>query len=107
MKGKRQPLHEGAFDALWVFSPDRVHFWLIPAQVLVEKGFLATSQQEGKFGLMLYDQSYVEPQQSRIADLWTQQYLLDSRDPWLMDKVMQILKASKPSSSADLIAVGS
>ena len=97
-KGKVQPLQEGAFDALWVFHPDRVHFWLIPAQVLVGKGFLATAHQQGKYGLLLYDQDYYKPQQGKGADLWTQQYLLDSRDPGLMEKVMQVLKAIKRSS---------
>ena len=102
LKVKAQPFHEGAFDTLWVFNPDMVHFWLIPAQVLVKKGFLATAQQQGKCGLLLYDQNYVKPQQGKKVllgpDLWTQQYLLDSRDPGLMSKVMQVLKASKPSS---------
>ena len=96
---KIDPLHEGDIDALWVYHPDKVHFWLIPAHVLVGKGVLATGQQQGKFSMCLYDQDYVKPQRrGEGANLWTQEYLLDSRDPGLMEKVMQVLEAAKPAS---------
>ena len=91
------PYEEGDFDALWVYHPDMVHFWLIPAHVLVERGFLATPQQPGKKGLLLYDQSYVKParRNGRAADLWSQKYLYSSQDPRLPAKVLEALKAVK------------
>ena len=97
VNGRKEPMHEGEYDVLWVYHPDKVHFWLIPAHVLAQKGFLATAQQRGKFTLLTYDHSYIKPQRGKGADLWTQQYLLSSRDPGLMEKVMQVLKAAKPS----------
>ena len=95
LEDKKQPLREGDFDVLWVYHPDNVHFWLIPAHVLVEKGTVATGLQPGKIGFALYDNCYTKPQRRKGAELWTQQYLLDSRDPGLMEKVMQVLKAAK------------
>ena len=96
LKRKVEPLWGGDFDALWAYHPDKVHFWLIPAHVLVEKGVLANAQQRGKNVILLYEHGYTKPQQGRGADLWTQQYLLDSRDPGLMDEVIQVLKTAKP-----------
>ena len=98
LKRERQPLHWGDLDALWVYHPDKVHFWLVPAHVLVQKGILATAQQPGKVAFLLYDHSYVKPQRGKGADLWTQQYLLDSRDPGLMENVMHLVKAAKSPS---------
>ena len=94
---RKVPYEEGDFDAMWVFHPDMVHMWLIPAHVLVEKGVLATSQQPGKQGLYLYDHSYTTRKRpGRKADLWTREYLLSSQDPDLMGKVLRTLKAAKP-----------
>ena len=90
------PYQEGDFDALWVFHPDKVHMWLIPAHELVDKGVMATPQQQGKKLLCLYDQSYAKPASSHPkADLWTQEYLLSSQDPDLMAKVLRALGAVK------------
>ena len=91
------PFEKGDFDALWVFHPDKVHMWLIPAHVLVEKGVMATPQQPGKTGFCLYDLSYTKPARPRRkADLWTQEYLLSFQDPGFMGKVLKVLEAAKP-----------
>ena len=92
------PCGEGDIDALWVYHPNKVHFWLIPAHVLVEKGVMATPQQPGKLSLYLYDQIYVKPLNfpGKEADLWSQEYLYSSQDPGLLGKVLEALKAAKP-----------
>ena len=46
---------EDDVDVLWAYHPDKDHFWLIPAHVLLEKGILATPQQPGRENLSLYD----------------------------------------------------
>ena len=48
LQRQTSPMVEQDLDALWVYHPDKVHFWLIPAHVLGEKGILATPQQPGK-----------------------------------------------------------
>ena len=99
------PFEEGDFDALWVFHPDKVHMWLIPAHVLVEKGVMATPQQQGKQALNLYDQGYSKPERlsGRKANLWTQDYLLSSQDPDLMGKVLKVLAWSCKALTGEVL----
>ena len=99
MAPKQVPYEEGDFDALWVFHPDKVHMWLIPARVLVAKGVMATPKQPGIVTFYLYDQSYTKPERSsgrKANNLWTQEYLLSSQDPDLVGKVLRALEAAKP-----------
>ena len=94
-----RPIEKGDFDALWAYHPDKVHFWLIPAHELVERGFLATHIEPGKWTLHLYDQSYVKPYGWHLgepADLWSQGYLYSSQDPGLSAKIREALEALKP-----------
>jgi hypothetical protein len=93
----RRPFEEGDYDALWVYHPDRVHFWLIPAHVLVEKGVMASPRQLGKVTLYLYDDSYVEPGRAsrKPAGLWSQDYVYSSQDPELSEKVWRALEDAR------------
>ena len=98
LQKQRSPAEEGDLDALWVYHPDKVQFWLIPAHVLVEKGILATPQQPGKKTFELYDSNYTRPKRGAKANAWSQLYVFDSRDPALREKIVTALKAAHSCS---------
>ena len=98
LQRRRSPVAEGDLDAVWVYHPDKVQFWLIPAHVLVEKGVLATPQQPGKQFFPVYDSHCTNPKRGTKVDVWSQQYLFDSRDPALTEKVVSALKAAHSCS---------
>ena len=98
LQNQKSPVAEGDLDAVWVYHPDKIQFWIIPAHVLVEKGVLATPQQPGKKSFLVYDSHYTDPKRGRKADVWSQQYLFGSRDPALSEKVVTALEAARTCS---------
>ena len=92
-----------SFQLLWVFHPDGSQFWLIPVQTLAAKGCLICKPGEFKSSkmLMLYDLTYQKSGYGRPADVWTQAYCLDSRDPHCEQRVRALLRAAVPSTKGE------
>ena len=50
-RSKTRPYDEGDFDALYIHMPDGESFYLVPAQELLEKGYLTTTHMKGRTSL--------------------------------------------------------
>ena len=75
------PYSVGDFDFLWLHIANS-SFYLVPAKVLLDKGFLTTHMQKGKTSFRVYPEKNGH---------WTEEYYHSYQEPNLLETVQRIL----------------
>jgi len=91
-KCSKGPYEPNDFNSSYVFPNNNKKFiWLIPMNILIDKGYIRTKEKSGYTALSCFNKDYERPIRAPGIDLWTQDYCYDCDDRDTEERIIKIL----------------